>query len=90
MAAATVTSKGQITIPKEVRDFLRANAGDRLEFTIEESGAVRIRKVGRSIKELAGMLHRPGMKPVTLEEMHESLLEAVAEDDERILRSYKR
>lgn len=88
MSTATVTSKGQITIPKEVRDFLGAKEGDRLEFTMERDGQVRLRRLGRSIRELAGILHRPGMKPMTLEEMHNSLLDALAEDDERIRRSY--
>lgn len=84
MATATVTSKGQVTIPKEVREFLRVNQGDQLEFRIEDDGSVRLRRPGRSILELAGILHRPGMKPVSIEEMHESMLEAVADDDERI------
>lgn len=84
MTTATVTSKGQVTVPKEVRDFLGANEGDRLEFTMEEGRTVRVRRVGRSVKELAGILYRPGMEPVSLEEMRQSMIDYLEEEDERI------
>lgn len=89
MTTATLTSKGQVTIPKEVREFLRINEGDRLEFRIEEDGSVRLLRSGRSILELAGILHRHGMKPASLKEMRETMMEALAEDDERIKRQYR-
>jgi AbrB family looped-hinge helix DNA binding protein len=84
MSTATLTSKGQITIPKEVREFLRVGQGDRLEFRLEEDGTVRLLRPGRSILELAGILHRPGMKPMSVREMDESMMSFLGEEDERI------
>jgi AbrB family looped-hinge helix DNA binding protein len=86
MPTATVSSKGQVTLPKEVRDFLNVGAGDRLEFAIEPNRTVRVRRLGKSILDLAGMLHRPGMKPMTVREMDEAIAEYHAEEDERIRR----
>lgn len=86
MSTATLTSKGQVTIPKEVRERLNLATGDRVDFVIEADGSVRLRRLGRSIRDLAGILHRPGMKPVSVEAMHESLIETAAAEDERIRR----
>jgi AbrB family looped-hinge helix DNA binding protein len=86
MPTATLTSKGQVTLPKEVRDFLHVASGDRIEFTLEQGRTVRLRRSGKSVRELAGMLRRPGMRPVTLAEMDEAIAEYVTEEDERIRR----
>ena len=43
MAIATITSKGQITLPKEVREHLQLAEGDRVEFVIEGQGKVQVR-----------------------------------------------
>ena len=86
MTTATVTSKGQITIPKEVRDFLGAREGDRLEFSMERDGRVQLRRLGRSIRELAGILHQPGMKPMTQDEMDQAIVDYVTSEDDRIRR----
>lgn len=52
---ATVTSKGQITIPVEVRRHLGVNAGDRVAFMLADDGSVRVRRPHyRSVAELAG------------------------------------
>lgn len=84
----SVTSKGQTTIPKEVRDQLGLDQGTRIEWTVEDGKAVvRPRKL-RAV-DLAGILHRPGMKPATLEEFDEAIMQAVAEDDERIMREWR-
>ncbi len=88
MPTATVSSKGQITIPKEVRDFLGARDGDRLEFTMEKDGRVRLRRLGRSVRELAGLLHRPGMKPMTQEELDQVIIDYVTSEDDRIRRGH--
>ncbi|MEW9806124.1 AbrB/MazE/SpoVT family DNA-binding domain-containing protein [Mesorhizobium marinum] len=83
----SVTSKGQTTIPKEVRDQLGLQTGTRIEWIVEGGKAtVRPRKL-RAV-DLAGILHRPGMKPVSVEEMDKAIGRAVAEDDERIKREW--
>ncbi len=61
---ATLTSKGQTTIPKEIRDSLSMKAGDRMTFTLMPDGTVVMRVKTRSVTELAGVLHKKGRKPV--------------------------
>lgn len=70
MPTATLTSKGQITIPKVVRDRLALEAGDQLEFVFEEPGdRVVLRPGNRDRGELKGLLHLPGRRPVSIREM---------------------
>ena len=66
---ATLTSKGQTTIPKEIRDSLGMKPGDRMTFTLMPDATVVMRVKSRSIVELAGTLHKKGRKPVPLEQM---------------------
>jgi len=58
MATATLTGKGQITIPVEVRQALRLDAGDRVEFVEVEQGRFEIVPATRSVRALKGMLAR--------------------------------
>ncbi|MBI1736074.1 MAG: type II toxin-antitoxin system PrlF family antitoxin [Candidatus Rokubacteria bacterium] len=69
MPATTLTSKGQVTIPKLVRDFLRIKPGDRLDFVIEDDGRVVVRPGTGRAEELKGLLYRPGRRPVSVAEM---------------------
>jgi antitoxin PrlF len=61
---ATLTSKGQTTIPKEIRDGLGMKPGDRMTFTLMPDATVVMRVKNKSVTELAGMLHKKGRKPV--------------------------
>lgn len=61
---ATLTSKGQTTIPKEIRDALSMKAGDRLTFTLMPDSTVVMRLKSKSVAELAGGLHKKSRKPV--------------------------
>ena len=61
---ATLTSKGQTTIPKQIRDSLGMKPGDRMTFTLMPDGTVIMRVKTKSIIGLAGMLHRKGRKRV--------------------------
>jgi AbrB family looped-hinge helix DNA binding protein len=74
---ATITSKGQITIPKSVRDLLQLRSGDRVDFVVEDNGTVVLVPLTRSVTALKGMLPRPG-KPVTLEQMDEAVARGAA------------
>lgn len=71
---ATLTSKGQITIPKPVRDALRLRTGDRVEFVLEADGTVRLHAVTSSVTALRGMLPKP-RKPVSLATMERVIRE---------------
>jgi antitoxin PrlF len=69
MSTATVTSKGQITIPKEVRDALHLRAGHRLDFEVRADGNVLVRPRTLDARKLFGIVKSKRRKPVTLEEM---------------------
>jgi len=69
MASATITSKGQITIPSKVRNALGLDAGDRIEFVEIEKGQFAIIPATGSIQELKGMGRGRRKKPVSFEEM---------------------
>ncbi len=67
--AATLTSKGQTTIPKEIRDSLGMKAGDQIAFTLMPDGTVILRVKSKSLLDLAGALHKKGRKQVAIEQM---------------------
>jgi len=70
MSEATVTSKGQITIPADVRQALSLNAGERVVFTQLDDGTIIMRAKTRSIHELKGMLKPSrGSRKVSIEDM---------------------
>lgn len=71
MATATITSKGQVTIPKDVRDALGLRQGDRVEFSVEEDGTIRIRRKTRSLLDLVGILKTD--RKATLQEIEEAI-----------------
>jgi AbrB family looped-hinge helix DNA binding protein len=76
MPAATLTSKGQLTLPKKVRDLLRVTTGDTVDFVIGDDGEVRVRAGDADVRDLRGLLHKPGRRPVTLEQMDEAIAQA--------------
>jgi AbrB family looped-hinge helix DNA binding protein len=71
MTAATLTSKGQITLPKSVRDRMGVEAGDRIEFVESEEGFLVV-PATRDIRSLKGIVPK-SKKPVTIEEMNQSI-----------------
>jgi len=72
VATATITSKGQVTIPREVRAGLGVSAGDRLDFVRLEDGNYAIVPASHSIRSLRGIIPRP-KKPVSLEDMEAAI-----------------
>ena len=69
MPTATLTSKGQTTIPREVRHFLKLKPGDRLEFTLNPDGqTVLLKAANIHVSSLKGILKREGMKSYNPEE----------------------
>jgi AbrB family looped-hinge helix DNA binding protein len=78
MAAATLTSKGQITIPVQVRTALGVNAGDRIEFVEVGKGEFNMVAATRSVKELKGLFRGRRRKPVSIEEMNAAIAKAAS------------
>ncbi len=77
MQESTVTVKGQTTLPRDVRRALGLESGDRVRYVILD-GEVRLLKV-RPVSDLAGMLHRPGLKPIGLDEMDDAIASGAAD-----------
>jgi len=75
MPTSTLTSKGQMVIPKTIRDRLKLEPGDRLDFIIQEDGDVLIRPVSDDVHSLKGLLHRPGQPAVSVEKMNQVIRE---------------
>jgi len=82
MALATVTSKGQITIPASVRKKLRLHSGSKVDFVENGAGEFVIRPKTSDIRTLRGFLKYEA-RSVSVEEMNETIADAVAEDFER-------
>lgn len=72
MATATVTSKGQITIPASVRSALGLDAGSRVEFIEIEKGKYEIVPATNAVQALKGMLRKP-KTPVSIERMNKAI-----------------
>jgi AbrB family looped-hinge helix DNA binding protein len=72
MPTATLTSKGQVTIPASVRLALQVEAGDRVEFVEIEPGRFEFFAATRSVKELKGMFGKPA-KSVSIEDMNKAI-----------------
>jgi antitoxin PrlF len=70
MSIATLTSKGQTTIPLEIRNHLGIQMGDKIEFIIEADGQVRLAALTVDVHDLKGILPKP-KKPVSIEEMNQ-------------------
>jgi antitoxin PrlF len=78
MSIATLTSKGQITIPKEIRERLRLQTGHRLEFRVGADGKVTLIPRNKDIRSLKGIIRSPRKRPVSLEEMDEAIAKGFA------------
>ncbi|NET26102.1 AbrB/MazE/SpoVT family DNA-binding domain-containing protein [Okeania sp. SIO1I7] len=76
MASTIVSDRGQITIPEEIRDYLKLNAGSKIEFVIDEQGEVKIIPLKFSVEDLSGILHYPGIEKATIEDMENAVQEA--------------
>jgi len=78
MTIATLTSKGQTTIPKQVREHLKLNPGDKLDFVIEPGGRVVIRPAKLDVRQLKGLLKRSNGKVLSIEEMNAAIARGAA------------
>lgn len=74
MATATLTSKGQITIPAQVRASLGLDTGDRIEFVELENGQFAIMAATHSVQDLKGLIRKPA-SPVSIDDMNVAIAE---------------
>ncbi len=73
MAVATITAKGQITIPKYIRDILNLDTGDKIEFVISKENEAVIKPITKTIDEIYGLLYNQNRKAQTLSDIEKSI-----------------
>ena len=86
MTTATLTSKGQITIPADVRRALNVQTGDRVEFVQVQPGRFELVAATRSVRELKGMFGKP-VRSLTIDDMNRVVAEQGAKAGLRTGRS---
>ncbi len=74
MTTATITSKGQVTIPKDVRTRLGVGTGDRVEFIEIQDGVFQVVAATQDVQALKGIVPKP-KRPVTIEDMNQAVTE---------------
>jgi antitoxin PrlF len=70
MATATLTSKGQITIPKTVRESLHLTTGDRIDFVMHNQTEAVMKPVTKTVDQVFGRLYKPGQAAKTVAQMN--------------------
>jgi antitoxin PrlF len=73
MPTATITTKGQVTIPVKVRSALGLDTGDRIEFVELGKGQFAIIAATRSVKELKGLFRGRRRRPLSIQEMNRAI-----------------
>jgi len=70
---ATLTSKGQVTLPKEIRDRLKLDAGSRLDFTLHTDNTITVKAVASDARRIRGLLKSPHEAPLSVAQMDEGV-----------------
>lgn len=73
MALATITTKGQVTIPKKIRDSLKLRTGDKIEIIVTDKMEAVIRPISKTVDELFCKLHKPEQKVISVEEINNAI-----------------
>lgn len=68
-APTTISSKGQVTVPRAIRERLGLQAGDKIAWSVLSNGTVVLRPKTRRLADLVGMLTQPGQPGVTVDEL---------------------
>ena len=82
MLAAKITSKGQVTIPKNIRQHLKIDQGDKIEFFVGENGVVIISPIKSDVRELKGIIAKPD-QAVSIEDMKEAIVAGANRNNDR-------
>ena len=80
MASTSMTSKGQITIPKAIRDSLGLKPGDKVEFILGKNREVIFKPINRTVDDVYGFLHRKDQDPVSVEDMNRAIRQKLRKD----------
>ena len=72
MLTATLTDKGQVTLPKALRAALRLKTGEKIRFVIRDGEAV-LKPALRSVDSVIGLLRQSGQSPVSIDEMNAAI-----------------
>jgi antitoxin PrlF len=78
MPSALITAKGQTTIPKAIRDRLRVEPGDRIDFVVQADGSVTVEPALQGVAPLKGLLAGRRRSPVSIATMHETIRQRAA------------
>ncbi|VEN74322.1 AbrB family transcriptional regulator [Candidatus Desulfarcum epimagneticum] len=73
MTLATLTTKGQVTIPKAIRDSLKLSSGDKIEIIVTKNREAIIRPAVKKVDDVFRRLHARGKKAVSIEAMNEGV-----------------
>ncbi len=73
MALATLTTKGQLTIPKEIRESLKLHTGDKIEIIVTAEREATIRPISKKVDDIFCKLHKANRKPVSLEAIDKAI-----------------
>ncbi len=73
MVTATLTTKGQITIPKSVRDSLHLHSGDKIAFVLHGGSEAILKPITKSVDDVFGTLHSSSQPRRTVAEMTEAV-----------------
>ena len=73
MAVATLTTKGQVTIPKKIRDSLKLRTGDKIEIIVTEKKEAIIRPISKKVEDIFCKLHKQGRRAASLEEIDDAI-----------------
>ncbi len=79
MSTATMTTKGQVTIPKKIREALSLKAGDKIEIIVTENKEAIIRPISKSVEEVFGMLYNVDQKTISVDEMNQAISQRMKE-----------
>jgi antitoxin PrlF len=73
MVTATITSKGQVTIPKTVRESLHLHSGDRIAFIMHDQMEAVLKPITKTVDQVFGRLHKPGQAIKTVVAMNRAV-----------------
>ena len=73
MALATLTTKGQVTIPKQVRESLKLHTGDKIEIIVTKNREALIRPISKKVDDIFSKLYKPTRKSVSVESMNDAI-----------------